>query len=103
MPARSTETPRERYKSDPLTEQERHDLPIKKAQALAMGEPIIITGARGDALELEVFSGTINTDGDIHLSIRVTGVVKRGSVLAQAKGETITIRVPANIVKGEDP
>lgn len=97
MPPRSTETPRERYASNPLTEEERHDLPIKQAQALAMGQALIIEGARGDSLVLEVLGCAIDGDA-IHITARVTGTVKRPDKTAQAKGESVMIKIPAEVV-----
>lgn len=101
MPPRSKETPRERYKSDPLTEQERHDLPIKLAEAIASGPPIMIDPGLSH-LAVQVFSASMTEDGDIMMSMRVTGFLKRASKVATCKGKTINVVIPAKMVQEDD-
>jgi hypothetical protein len=96
MAPKNRETPRERYVSAPLTEEEKRDLPIKRAQALAMGEPVVIEGARGDSLELLPLGCAIDSDS-ISLTMRVTGTVNRTDAIAIAKGESVTIKIPAKV------
>jgi hypothetical protein len=55
MPTQNRETPRERYKSDPLTEEERHDLPIRRAEAIASG-PVIENSSAHPSWRVEIFT-----------------------------------------------
>jgi hypothetical protein len=95
MPPQNRETPRERYKSDPLTEEERHDLPIRRAEAIASGPVIEIES--GLNLQMQLFGASIMESGDIHASVRVTGYVTRPGVRATATGVVVPLVIPAKL------
>lgn len=97
MAPKDRSTPRERYASAPLTDEEKRELPIKKAQALAMGEPLVVQGAKGDSLVFAVLGASIGDNETIQLSIVFSGTVTRPDRIAKAKGVTQVIDIPAKV------
>ena len=86
--------PRDRYESLPLTAEEIDHFREMRLQEAAKYEADPPRMVSGHSLFAQILSATI-VDGEIRASVRVTGIVQRPEQWAEAKGETLSLAVPA--------
>jgi hypothetical protein len=70
-------------------------------EVLAMPGEFVTARSTTD-LKVEPFAASLDDDGRLCVSMRVTGIVERANFSARCKGETIVVYVPAKVERYDD-
>jgi hypothetical protein len=85
--------------SPPWQEGEEEEVRNRIWAEVAKGVPILVS--TGNDLIFDVFSASVNANDDIVIGCRVTGTLTRPGGSWTAKGETLTLTVPARKKEGD--